>query len=36
MSLDQAKSIAFGCLELGSVGVFVGALALWADIMAHL
>jgi len=33
MFADQLKSFAFGCLELGSVAVFVGALALWADIM---
>lgn len=30
---EQLKSFAFGCLELGSVAVFIGALALWADIM---
>jgi hypothetical protein len=27
----QLRSFAAGCLELLSVGVFVGALALWAD-----
>jgi hypothetical protein len=34
MLVDQVKSFAFGCLELCSVAAFIGALALWADVLA--
>lgn len=31
MEFDQIKAFAFGCLELGSVAVFLGALVVWAE-----
>jgi hypothetical protein len=31
MRLEQVRSFAVGCLELGSLFAFIGALMLWAD-----
>ena len=36
MSSAWIKDVAVGCLEFGSVTVYIGALALWADIMTAL
>lgn len=35
MSLDRVRSFACGCLELGSVASFIGALWLWADALSR-
>lgn len=34
MEIAQVKAFALGCLELGSVSVFIGALWLWASVAA--
>ena len=35
MAWSTVRSIAGGCLELGSVAVFIGALLLWADALGR-
>lgn len=33
--MDRIKAFAVGCVELGSVCVFLGALMLWAEALAR-
>lgn len=35
MTMDRIKAFALGCVELGSLMAFMGALMLWADAMAR-
>lgn len=35
MALDQVKAFVVGCVELGSICAFMGALFLWADLVQN-
>lgn len=34
MDMDHVRAFALGCIELGSLFAFMGALMLWADALA--